>query len=712
MPIFRGLSKVVNRYYGQIPISKTYVGETVVWQNKPNFGLERAANQAYRIMFLGSSTTQGYLIERNEGYVNNMLGAFMTAQPMVDSSSLVHQNSGTSISPSQPGFHFLNAGLGGTTSANYYGSARATLANGFKPTLVLHMIGSNDYQQQMAISTYKNNLNNTIADIDAKVGGSQNVQHVLIQSYRRTDRADTGITWAQYGQAQSEVAASRSNVFYVNTVPSFEAYGWSDKDMMADKIHTTVAGYQLLARFVAQGMGLNDREGETIWALDASELLFSDGAIASNFPPTADSMQQKNVTGSGAARPAFRDLAAGKWLQFDGVNDYMDIVGGFTGGHGMPITFYVVLESLGGTAGSESQPFFSRSVSGDNGWWWVWREKGAHVVKSALNSASGSSTHIDTMANNQRGIIAVTMFPNSRGRMYVNSTFSAPIDAVTVDANLGPWMKSLRLGSNSGLNNFSPMDVREIRFEHGGWDVEHVRSRINQLAAKHNVTSVVKAEPKANVRVWMPFNTSLTQQAGALTPSVTTTGTPQTRDRHVYFPPSAKYRLTYSDTWSEGFTVAMWINQTDTQSGWTTLFHRTNNTGTVVNEMYISHNLLSNNPRINTGLKLGGAVREVQSSAQFPTRQWGHLAVVYRRLTNRANFNVRIYLDGREIGNSDLTGYSTTGLFDNSEPMNIAGSRDAGVWGGNMDDFMAWNRPLSQSEVNALIYGKDDPPLP
>ena len=660
---------------------------------------------------MGSSTTQGYLIEKNEGYVNNMLGAFLTAQPMVEASQLVHQNSGSISTPTAAGFHFLNAGLGGTTSANYYGTARGTLVSGFKPTLVLHMIGSNDYQHQMLISTYEANLNSVLDDIDSRVGGSQNVQHVLIQSYRRADRADTGITWAQYGQAQSRVAAGRSNTVYIDTMPRFNDYGWSDKDLMPDRIHTTVAGYQLLARFISQELGLDDREGETIWAIDAEDFPnVSDGTPASNFPATSDSMQLKNVSSSGTARPLFRNTSSGKWFQFDGSNDYMDITSGFDGAHGMPITFYAVVESLGGTSGTESQPFFSRSVNGDNGWWWAWREKSANTIKAALNSAFGNPNHMDNLANNLRGVIAVTMFSNSRGVMYINSKYSTPVNAEVVDPNLGPWMKSLRLGANSGLSSFSAMDLREMRFEHGGWDVEHVRSRIAQLAQKHSI-NIETADPKEDVRIWMPFNTSVVQQAGELSPVNDISGAPQARDRYVYFPANSRYRLTYSDTWSEGWTVAMWINQTDSQSGWTDLFHRAAPSGAIVNEMYIVHNLMSNNPRINTGLRLGGAVREVQSSAQFPKGEWGHLAVVYRRLSNRSNFNVRIYHNGNEIGNTNLTGYSINGLFDKDEPIHLAGNRAGGVWGGNMDDFMVWNRPLSQSEVNSLIQGKDDPRL-
>ena len=711
MPIYSGTQKITP-HRGDQSLSRVYRGDDLVWQNKVDLKLERAATQPYRIMFMGSSTTQGYLIEKNEGYVNNMLGAFLTAQPMVEASPLVHQNSGSISAPTAPGFHFLNAGLGGTTSANYYGSARGNLVSGFKPTLVMHMIGSNDYQHQMAISTYTANLNSVLSDIDSRVGGSQNVKHILIQSYRRTDRADTGITWAQYGQALSNVAAGRSNTTYIDTMPRFNAYGWSDRDLMPDRIHTTVAGYQLLARFISQELGLDDREGQTIWAIDAEDFpQIADGTPASNFPSTSDSMQRKNVSSSGSARPLFRNTSSGKWFQFDGSNDYMDITSGFDGAHGMPITFYAVVESLGGTAGTETQPFFSRSVNGDNGWWWAWREKSANTIKAALNSAFGNPNHMDNLANNLRGVIAVTMFSNSRGVMYINSKYSTPVNAEVVDPNLGPWMKSLRLGANSDLSSFSAMDLREMRFEHGGWDVEHVRSRIAQLAQKHSI-NIETADPKEDVRIWMPFNTSIVQQAGVLSPRNHITGSPEERDQYAYFPANSRYRLTYSDTWSEGWTVAMWINQTDSQSGWTDIFHRAISTGTIVNEMYIVHNLATNNPRIHTGLKLGGSVREVVSTAQFPRGQWGHLAVVYRRLSNRSIFNVRIYHNGVEIGNTNLSGYSTNGLFDKNEPLHLAGNRANGVWGGSIDDFMVWDRPLSQSEVNSLIQGKNDPPLP
>lgn len=57
------------------------------------------------------------------------------------------------------------------------------------------------------------------------------------------------------------------------------------------------------------------------------------------------------------------------------------------------------------------------------------------------------------------------MTSNNRATVFINSLDPvAVLGPVSVDAALGPWMKSLRLGANSSLGSYTAMRAREIRF--------------------------------------------------------------------------------------------------------------------------------------------------------------------------------------------------------------------------------------------------------
>ena len=483
MPIQRGSQKVIKRYRGSKEILASYRGTQQTYSTRVDLGLKAALTGPLRVMFLGSSTTAGSGVKKYEDYVHNFTGHLLTDTP-AQASHQVRQGSGTVASPTATGFHFLNAGVGGTNSLSYFGSGRLSLAQSFVPHLAIHMIGSNDYHEQRSLDAYKDGLRTAIESIN---GISPGCKHVLVHSYKRTDTAVTTIPWEAYGQALRQVASEYSNAHFVDVSGDFVALPTSEY-LSGDNVHATVRGYELLAKFIAKRLDLKDRSGEIIWGMDAGQFDLNEGTPASSIPPVPGSLETINVQQPTAdRRPLFRNRAAGKWFDFDGADDYMDVIGGFAAAHGMPVTVYLVVESLGGTAGGDTQPFFSRSVNGDSGWWWAWREKAARLLKAAHSSAWGSGSPLGNFGDSERGIIAVTMFSNRQGRVWINSLTPVRAEPDPADYAGGPWMQSVRLGSNSTAGNFSAMKLREISFEHASGDDADVVARMEALADKHGV---------------------------------------------------------------------------------------------------------------------------------------------------------------------------------------------------------------------------------
>lgn len=487
MSIWHNNKQLVRRFRGTDEIVAAYRGTQQVYSTKiprANLGLESALTGPFRVMFLGSSTTAGSGAKKFEDYVHNFTGHLLTDTP-AQASHQVRQGSGTVASPTATGFHFLNAGVGGANSLSYFGSGRLSLATSFVPHLAIHMIGSNDYHEQRSLAAYKDGLRTAIESIN---GLSPGGKHVLVHSYKRTDTTVTTIPWEAYGQALREVASEYSNAHFVDVSGDFAALSTSEY-LSGDKVHATVNGYELLAKFIAKRLGLRDRSGEIIWGMDAGQFELNEGTLASSIPPVPGSLEMINAQQpTAASRPRFRNRAEGKWFDFDGTDDYMDVIGGFAAAHGMPVTVYLVVESLGGTTGGDTQPFFSRSVNGDSGWWWVWREKAARLLKAAHSSAWGSNTPMGDFGDSERGIIAVTMFSNRQGRMWINNRIPMKTHPDSADYAGGPWMKSVRLGSNSTAGNFSAMKLREISFEHASGNDADVVARMEALADKHGIT--------------------------------------------------------------------------------------------------------------------------------------------------------------------------------------------------------------------------------
>lgn len=488
MGITIGGREVATIFHGTDPISEVYHGADLVWSAGPptlkaDLGWERARTGPLKIMFLGSSTTDGYGTTRNESYVTQIVSLMAKHMVGAPSTAPVKQNTGTVTERTAPGFHFLNAGIGGTTTSNYYGPTRGTLLSGWKPDLVFHMIGSNDYSQQVRLSTVKYNLRDVIMDADGKTYGR--AQHIFVHSYRRLDRNDTGITWSEYGQAIREVTEEYDHCHFLDANAWWEHLGGGEWALQGDKVHALWTGNWLLAQAVAAGLRLDNHDDELIFGFDAAEWShLSDGTRMSSFQPISGSLVSESMRASGDDRPTLRVNGTTRALDFTGGNRRMETAG-WQGAHSLPLTVYMVTTSMG-NGGTASQPFFTRSVAGDDGYAWAWRERDAGLLKGASNTAFNDGVSLSSSTAGQPMVIAITFLASGHIGYYVNSLVPQSTGIQNASEGNGPWMKSLKIGTNTGNSAWSEMAVREMHWRHGD-TASNIHSRIRELADKHGI---------------------------------------------------------------------------------------------------------------------------------------------------------------------------------------------------------------------------------
>lgn len=472
--------KITDVYYGGKKITEAYYGAQKVFSSKTiaeALDVASAKTSQYNVVFAGSSTTQGYNQKKPDNYAHHMTARFVRHPLGAETTKMVYKTSGTAVSPSgSTGFNFLNVGLGGTTSANYIDSARKSLINGFSPRVVIHMIGSNDFQAGMTPEAYKANILSAIAGINA------GVQHVLVHSYQREDVYNAAYSWNRYAEKLQEIAAEKSGVYFIDT-----SYEWANRRgtatdwLHADKIHCDYKGSEALADILANKMGLNTNAGKTIWAVKGSSQPAS-GATRTLLYEDSSLVKQNAVAPTTSVQPSISSDTLGKYLDFTASGLRHADVGAFPA-QSFPATFYVVQKGFGST-GTTTQPWFSRSVSGDDGWWWAWRSNNGTDFMAAANSAYSPSFNYGV--NNFPIVFAVHMKPNGRSFVWINSkTPRMELAADRPDESLGPWFKSLRLNANASASNYGSSQFYEMGFETGDLSVERVNAKVAQLGAAY-----------------------------------------------------------------------------------------------------------------------------------------------------------------------------------------------------------------------------------
>lgn len=204
------------------------------------------------IVTAGSSTTAG-------AWPGLFATALQSAYPVTGG-----QPATVTLAQAQPplgnGLQVVNAGIGGTTSANYLTPDSIAKIATLAPSVVFHMVGANDFAEDVAPTAYKASVQSAISRIDAQAPGP--VLHVLVQSYQRFDPPvldGTAFPWSDYGDALRSIAAGQpQNVVFIDLSDVFARAGVPSSDpfdlVSSDQIHPTQAGADMIAQQVLRDL--------------------------------------------------------------------------------------------------------------------------------------------------------------------------------------------------------------------------------------------------------------------------------------------------------------------------------------------------------------------------------------------------------------------------------------------------------------------------
>jgi lysophospholipase L1-like esterase len=226
---------------------------------------KRLTSSPVTIVWLGSSSTAGNNASAAENrYVNKTMAFIRAAYPLPSGSHPTGVQTlaqAVSSAPSGAGIFGVNAGISGSRSGNqngatpYISSTTRNQIAALNPRVLVHMIGANDYGNGVPVATYKSNLQNEIAALDAAIG-VQHV-HVLIHTYPRFDSAaltNRVAPWADYLTALKEIAAAATNVVVTDNSDDWARQGvtgaagadpWDYID--TDEIHMNDQGHDFMA---------------------------------------------------------------------------------------------------------------------------------------------------------------------------------------------------------------------------------------------------------------------------------------------------------------------------------------------------------------------------------------------------------------------------------------------------------------------------------
>ncbi|WP_145941762.1 SGNH/GDSL hydrolase family protein [Corynebacterium glyciniphilum] len=471
-------------YAGSEKIREIYHGSDLVWsagaRSRMDWQWDRARTEPLRILFVGSSTIQGHGVAWSEGLVYQLTGYLASHLPGVEAAPMVKRTSG-SYRAVTDGFHF-------------YGPDRQALVESFQPHIVVHMVGSNDYSLQRSLDGYRDDLvavtNNVLRNAI-----SGDTRQLFIHAPRREDVDDHAVenTWADYGRVLREVAEDTTRAEFLDAGALFDEARGDAEVFASDRVHLNERGNSILAQVIAEWWGLDAHEDEAIYGFDAAQWDHLDNHTRlASFTPDDVLQSGTRMAASGDYRPTLEifGTAGIRSLRFDGGNRKMQ-TDDWGGVQALPLTVYVVVSQLAGGGGTTSQPLWSRSGV-DNGYTWAWYDRDAGTLKAASGSALSPGTPIGGDLLTEPVVIAISFLPSGHSRIHLNSLQGQQVPVQSPDPNMGPWMRSLKLGTNYGEASWSQMNVREMWWHHGA-DPDTVANRIVTLAEKHDIPIIARA---------------------------------------------------------------------------------------------------------------------------------------------------------------------------------------------------------------------------
>lgn len=223
--------------------------------------LADGASDSVRMVALGSSTTYGMdLADPTQRWTDRLM-ADLIADGVHGSPTVVGPLSQTALSRTQ-GVLMVNAAVPGAMSetdlAEYLPGLLAARATGNAPSIVFHVIGSNDYWAQVPPLVFGATLRTSLTALDAQV--PRPIQ-VIVSTYE--DPARTGSStyqWSQYGdQMRAAAAADPQHRLFIDLSPWFHSADvpGTDPDGYLDSggVHPSAKGQAMIATLLMRALG-------------------------------------------------------------------------------------------------------------------------------------------------------------------------------------------------------------------------------------------------------------------------------------------------------------------------------------------------------------------------------------------------------------------------------------------------------------------------
>lgn len=518
----------------------------------PDLSAVSGASSQFIVVFLGSSTTEGYRASNeNANYVNQF--AAKLVESAMDSISKrqvwVWQRpvpapgdetigtgtgwnpSKATIAPYSPGLFFFNAGMSGKNSGSdtngYYQSGKQQqVISNLQPNVVIHMIGANDFKDQVPLDTYLANLQFAVNDIRAKTGGK--ARHLFIHSYQRLDYTppNGGYQWSGYLSKIRELCNTNLDCNYIEITSDFANLGvvpgasYPNDYVQDDGVHATDLGYQKTAEFIVAKTRMLSYRARVIFGFAADDCGTNGTAVASvPSTPGLNALEPKSAVQTTAAKQptvVTNALNGHSVLQFDGSStaaqsDHLDL--DLTRSYGEPLTFIFVIKQYG-AAGSADGSFISRTNSDHFGYVYCWgRYQSGQTLLVDLtflsNAGTNQASNPLTIRSDTPYVIGVVMKAGIMSDVYLHALNPVRQGYTTIDATNAPIITSLRIGSNTGQTNSANMQLAEFLAIQGELTKAEMNSRMQALATKYGLTlNANYAPPLVGQAYYDPFDST------------------------------------------------------------------------------------------------------------------------------------------------------------------------------------------------------------
>lgn len=351
------------------------------------------------------------------------------------------------------GVHGYRGGVTSTNSGNYLDATTLAKVQALSPSVVMHVMGSNDMNEGRAIAVYKANMQSWINQIKAN---TPNVHQVLIHSFQRSDKTPDFVQWARYGQALREIAETTPNVSFVDVSRPFyeigiapnSEYGNDPFGIMGDDlIHVRNLGHFIMADEVRSRLGIPWAENYV--PLNGTALPVASGGGGGVFaflPPVGWTAGPQSYTAGAAGNLQWQRLG---WyaVPYQAMNVdqiQVNVTTAFSGGTNPVLLIGIYADDGTGSPNFPAGPVFSGSLSLTNlgtgrqginlspngkipsaGIYWV--------VTLYTGDAAASAGQLTCMTNTAYQIPAPTnVGPNTPTRAYVRTGVTAlPVAATT-----------------------------------------------------------------------------------------------------------------------------------------------------------------------------------------------------------------------------------------------------------------------------------------